>query len=256
MLSEKKCTVITTSIEFLGMKITDGTYQPGAHLAEELKRFPEANLSVKEIQQFLGIVNYLRDFIPNCSAYTSQLSKLLRKNPSPWRAVRWLKQACKALPPLRIPGTGKRILQTDASDDYWGAVLLESEDGKEYYCGHASGQFKDSEKHYHAVYKEILAVKNGIKKFEFHLIGHQFIIRMDNTSFPQIMELRGKGVPDKQLLRLNDWFSKYQFTVQHVKGKTNVVPDYLSRRQPVQMIKPPKKLMIFSVNSPRPPDSY
>lgn len=60
MLSEKKCTVITTSIEFLGMKITDGTYQPGAHLAEELKRFPEANLSVKEIQQFLGIVNYLR----------------------------------------------------------------------------------------------------------------------------------------------------------------------------------------------------
>jgi len=58
------------------------------------------------------------------------------------------------------------------------------------------------------------------------------------------MELKGKGVPDKQLLRLNDWFSKYQFTVQHVKGKTNIVPDYLSRRQPVQMIKPPKKLII------------
>lgn len=56
MLSEKKCTVGTESIEFLGMKITDGTYQPGIWL----KRFSDNNLSVKEIQQFLGIVNYLR----------------------------------------------------------------------------------------------------------------------------------------------------------------------------------------------------
>ncbi|KAL0444952.1 UNVERIFIED_CONTAM: polyprotein [Sesamum latifolium] len=111
-----------------------------------------------------------------------------------------------------IPSTGHRILQTDASNEFWRAILIEEENGKKHFCGHASGQFKDSKKHYHAVYKEILAIKNGIKKFEFHLIGHHFTILMNNTSFPKIMDLKNKGVPEPQLLRLKDWFSKYQFT--------------------------------------------
>ncbi|KAL0355777.1 UNVERIFIED_CONTAM: polyprotein [Sesamum radiatum] len=82
---------------------------------------------------------------------------------------------------------------------------------------------KDSEKHYHAVYKEILAIKYGIKKFEFHLIGHHFTILMDNTSFPKIMDLKNKGVPEP-LLRLKDWFSKYQFTVKHIQGRKQLNP--------------------------------
>jgi len=35
-------------------------------------------------------------------------------------------------------------------------------------------KFKEVEKHYHTTFKEALAVKNGIKKFDFHLRGHQF----------------------------------------------------------------------------------
>ena len=33
--------------------------------------------------------------------------------------------------------------------------------GVRHLCAHASGQFKDSEKNYHVIYKEILAVKYG-----------------------------------------------------------------------------------------------
>ncbi|KAH6783226.1 Acyl-CoA N-acyltransferase with RING/FYVE/PHD-type zinc finger domain-containing protein [Perilla frutescens var. hirtella] len=68
------------SITFLGMKISEGQYEPGPHITEELQKFPTEKLTVKEIQQFLGIVNYIKDFIPNCSRYTSKLSKLLKKN--------------------------------------------------------------------------------------------------------------------------------------------------------------------------------
>lgn len=50
-------------IEFLGMIIRDGKYQPNASIAEELKIFPAENLSKKQVQQFLGIVNYLRNFV-------------------------------------------------------------------------------------------------------------------------------------------------------------------------------------------------
>ena len=99
----------------------------------------------------------------------------------------------------------------------------------DHFCAYASGQFKDSEKKYHVIYKEILAVKSGIKKFEFHLISHKFLINMDNSSFPRIFDFKNKLLPDKQLLNLKTWFSKYDFTVQHIKGKQNLIPDFLTR---------------------------
>ncbi|KAH9801812.1 hypothetical protein KPL71_001168 [Citrus sinensis] len=102
--------------------------------------------------------------------------------------------------------------KTDASDDFWSAILLEKIGDSESYCAHESGQFKDSEKNYHMIYKEILAVKYGIKKFEFHLISHNFLIGMDNSSFPKIFDFKNKLLPDKQLLNLKTWFAKYDYT--------------------------------------------
>ncbi|KAH9780622.1 hypothetical protein KPL71_008144 [Citrus sinensis] len=129
----------------------------------------------------------------------------------------------------------------DASDDSWGAILLEEINGKEHFIAYASGQFSDTQKHYHSVFKEILAVKNGIKKFEYHLIGHHFLIRMDSSAFPNILNFKGKTVLEKMLLRLKDWFSKYDFSVKHIKGSQNLIPDMLSR-----LSKPAKPLTLFS----------
>ena len=77
--------------------------------------------------------------------------------------------------------------------------------------------------------QRILAVKYGIKKFEFHLISHNFLIKMDNSSFPKILDFKNKLLPDKQLLSLKAWFAKYDFTVQHIKGDKNLIPDFLTR---------------------------
>ena len=44
------------------MMITNGHYQPSPHIATELLKFPDTHLNKKQIQQFLGIVNYVRDF--------------------------------------------------------------------------------------------------------------------------------------------------------------------------------------------------
>ncbi|KAH9649259.1 hypothetical protein KPL70_025917 [Citrus sinensis] len=215
-------------------KPIDGQYQPSPHIAIELLKFPDTHLNRKQIQQFLGIVNYVRDFIPKVTIHTSQLSRMLKKQCPPWgptqtEAVKQLKVIAQAPPPLRIPTSGQRILQTDASDDYWSAILLEDINGVRHFCAHASEQFKDSEKNYHVIYKEILAVKYGIKKFEFHLISHKFLINMDNSSFPRIFDFKNKLLPDKQLLSLKTWFAKYDFIVQHIKGNQNLIPDFLTR---------------------------
>ena len=93
---------------------------------------------------------------------------MLKKTAPLWgldqtEAVKQLKKIAQSPPSLKIPTTGQRILQTDASDDFWSAILLEKIGDSESYCAHASGQFKDSEKNYHVIYKEILTVKYGIK---------------------------------------------------------------------------------------------
>ena len=65
MLSEKKSTLGHSTIEFLGMILEDRHYRPGPHIAQELLHFLDEHLTKKKIQQFLGIINYLRDFLPH-----------------------------------------------------------------------------------------------------------------------------------------------------------------------------------------------
>ncbi|KAH9698103.1 hypothetical protein KPL71_023883 [Citrus sinensis] len=162
ILSAKKSTIATDNIEFLGMIIKDGHYQLGKHIAQELLHFPDQQLSKRQIQQFLSIINYIRDFIPHVDHYTHHLSALLKKKPPEWTAdhtiaVTTLKQIALNPPPLKLITDGKRILQIDASDESWGAILLEELNDKEHFITYASGQFSDTQKHYHSVFKEILA---------------------------------------------------------------------------------------------------
>ncbi|KAH9792730.1 hypothetical protein KPL71_004252 [Citrus sinensis] len=94
--------------------------------------------------------------------HTHHLSALLKKQPPEWNAdhtaaVTTLKQIAQNLPPLKLITDGKRILQTDAGDESWGAILLEELNDKEHFIAYASGHFSETQKHYHNVFKEILA---------------------------------------------------------------------------------------------------
>ena len=79
MLSEKKSIIGKESIDFLGMVIENGHYQLGPHIATELLKFPDTNLTKKQIQQFFGIINYVRNFIPKVAIHRSQQSRMLKK---------------------------------------------------------------------------------------------------------------------------------------------------------------------------------
>ena len=111
----------------------------------------------------------MSNFIPKVSRYRNCLAQLLKKTPPEWNfihteAVQQLKRLAEQLLPLQIPGTGKRILQTDANDEYWVVALLEEVNGKRNIYGYKSGAFKLLELHYHSTFKEILAIKHGIEK--------------------------------------------------------------------------------------------
>ncbi|KAL5752683.1 hypothetical protein ACOSQ2_023190 [Xanthoceras sorbifolium] len=86
-----------------------------------------------------------------------------------------------------------------------------------------------SQQHYHTIYKEILAVRNGIENFDFYLRGHTFKVEMDNSSFPHVLNLKNKVPPGPLLLQLKSWFERYDFHTSHIKGSQNIIPDMFSR---------------------------
>ena len=123
MLFEKKMVIGQSSIDFLGVSISDEKYTLQPHIAVSLGKFSDTLKSAKQIQQILGIGNHMSDFIPKISRYRNCLAQLLKKTPLEWNlvhieAVQQLKRLAEKLPPLQILGPGKRILQTNASDEY------------------------------------------------------------------------------------------------------------------------------------------
>nr|KJB06691.1 hypothetical protein B456_001G159600 [Gossypium raimondii] len=52
---------------------------------------------------------------------------------------------------------------------------------------------------------------------------------MDMSSFLKMLKFKQKEIPHPQLLRWSEWFSKYSFDVKHIKGKTNVLADILTK---------------------------
>ncbi|PKI67616.1 hypothetical protein CRG98_011996 [Punica granatum] len=59
-------------------------YQSKPHVAQELLKYPEESLTKKQIQQFLGTVNYLRDFLRKITKLTCPLEKMLKKDAPTW----------------------------------------------------------------------------------------------------------------------------------------------------------------------------
>lgn len=72
----------------------------------------------------------------------------------------------------------------------------------------------------------------------FHLRCHHFMVQMDNYSFTRGLELKNKTIPELHLLRLKGWFSKFDFSIQHIKRHLNLILYMLSKPKPVQVIIP------------------
>nr|XP_027082243.1 uncharacterized protein LOC113704550 [Coffea arabica] len=117
------------------MKISNGACTPEQHVGQSVKDFPEENLTKQQVQQFLGVVNYVREFIPRASKHISPLTKMLKKDPPPWgssqtTAVQKLKETLLSLPTLFNPSTGERfykqMLVTNTGEPFYlKKILLE-----------------------------------------------------------------------------------------------------------------------------------
>ena len=84
--SASKLVLFQTNVRFLGHNIYQGTIKPIQRALAFADKFPDEIKDRKQLQRFLGCLNYVADFFRNLRQTYAPLCNRLKKNPRPWSA--------------------------------------------------------------------------------------------------------------------------------------------------------------------------
>ncbi|GBO41607.1 Transposon Ty3-G Gag-Pol polyprotein [Araneus ventricosus] len=185
-----------------------------------------------ELQRVLGMLNYLRRFVPHFSTKTAALRELLKQKVE-WQWLGLHSQAFKELknlicnaPVLGIFDSNKPItLQADSSKDGLGCCLLQN--GQP--IAFSSRSLTDSEKNYAQIEKEFLSILFAVNKFHYYIYGREVEVLTDHKPLVSIMNKNIVNVLSNRLQRIKIKLLKYQLNLKYLPGKFMHIADLLSR---------------------------
>lgn len=228
----KKCSFAVREVTYLGHVFSNGTYHYDKKTKHLFSGYP-LPVTLKDLESFIGTANYYRKFIPNFSTLLkplydfkkdvdSNLQKCLTWSVSLINSFHEICSAIVNATPLKIPDRLQEFtLQTDASDYGLGATLLQNNVPISY----ASRLLKSPEKKFSTYEKELLAVIFGCKMFRDCLLGKKFKLNTDHQPLIWLQSQKLTGRLGRWILALRE----YDFEVEYIPGKSNVVADNLSR---------------------------
>ncbi len=236
-LQKKKCVFGVAEVKFLGLFISADGLRPDPESLRPIADTPEPH-STKEVQRFLGCVNYYAQFLPKLAETAEPLRKLTRKNTKfSWNDdCRTSFQALKTslLEKMRLfifDPNAETMLTTDASDVGVGAVLSQVQSGQEVPISFASHTLSETERRYAANEREALGVVWACERFEKYLLGRPFLLRTDHSSLRSLLTRSSSARQSAKFHRWFDRLSAFNFRVEHRRGEENQVADHLSRLQ-------------------------
>lgn len=230
-LKPKKCDLFKKEVEFLGRKIGRNGVTLTDHSIETIKEWKSPR-TFKEVQQFLGFVNFHRHFLKGFAATCEPLFEIIKKKRFFWKedqeaAVQTLKKQLSSPPVLAIPTTeGKFTLDTDASNFAVGAELLQDQDGQMVTIGYGSFTMTNQQRRYCTTRRELLAIVRFTNHFRHYLLGREFTLRTDHNSLIWLTSFKNL---DGQLARWMEELSRFAMELKHRPGKEHVNADALSR---------------------------
>jgi len=196
----------------------------------------------KQIEKYLGLVNYFRDFIPNYSTVAAPLECLRKQVTLPqaaWtkeqtQSFNALKQILSRAPFLTFPNFDKEFcVATDASDSGLGCVLYQLKQpglpdnvSNRDWVMFAARALSPSEKNYSATKKELAGIVFSLAKFHYYLWGRHFRLYTDHRALSFIFTQHNLN---PMILNWLDQLLSYSFTIFHRPGIQNILPDALSR---------------------------
>ncbi|CCO34403.1 Retrotransposable element Tf2 155 kDa protein type 2 [Rhizoctonia solani AG-1 IB] len=171
-----KCHFHVTTVDYLGIQISPQGFSMDEKKVKAVTSWPTPK-TVKQVQAFLGFVNYLRRFIPDFSSVAWPLHNLTQKD-KPWKwedpeehSFQELKRRVTHWPVLAHSDPSKPyFLETNASGVAMGAILSQqSEDGRLHPIAYMSKSFNDAERNYDTHNKELLAIIRALEEWRIFL---------------------------------------------------------------------------------------
>lgn len=230
-LNKNKCKIGLTELKYLGHKISKNGISPDDSHTTAVQNMPTPK-NVKDLERFLGLINYVGNFISNLSEKTHLLRELLKKN------IEWhwderhdncfneLKKCLVSPPVLRYYSLQHPVtVSVDASKHGLGACLMQ--DGAPV-C-YASKSLTETEQRYAQIEKELYACVFACEKFYAYIYGRDdVVIETDHKPLVSIIQKPIADAParlQRMLLRLQP----YSFKLTYKPGKYLYVADTLSR---------------------------
>ena len=230
-----KCSFFCTELEFLGHIVSSSGIAVDPAKVSAINEWPEPT-DVSTLRSFLGLANYYRAFVLNFSARTAPLTDLLSANKHfEWStpqqfAFADLKQALTSAPLLQPYRADRSVtlVMSDASALGLGAVLMQADnEGRLHPVAYHSRKLSPAERNYPTREQELLAIIDSLRAWRHYLLGIPFKIQTDHAS---LRYLQTQPHLSGRLVRWAQSLQEYDFSIEHVPGKDNVVADALSRR--------------------------
>jgi hypothetical protein len=226
-----KCEFFKSEVSFLGHIISKDGIAVDPSKITAIVEWPDLTC-VRDVQSFLGLVNYYRRYAPHLAHIAAPLTELLKKNnPFVWEKLQKeafcaVKKVMTTAPVLTIFIPGEDVeVHCDASYCALGAELCQN--------GHPvafeSRKLSSAEINYPMHEKEQLSVIHALRKWHIYLhsTAKPFKIITDHES---LKYLDMKNTLSPRQIRWMEKLSEYNYTIEHRKGSLNIVPDALSRR--------------------------
>ena len=229
-----KCSFNQTSVEYLGLIISEGELHMDPVKLKAVKDLPQPK-KIKDIQKFLGFCNFYCWFVQGYSTMAWPLFNLTKKD-TPWHWTQTeenvftaLQEALTLALVLILPDYDKPFtLITDASDYATGSILEQDDAlGWSHPVAFYSKSLQPAEQNYEIHNKELLAIVHALKHFCHYLQGspHQTKIFSDHANL--------KYFTIKQTLtccqaRWSLFLGTFDYTIIPKPGKINKA-DALSR---------------------------
>lgn len=230
-LDPAKLQLCKSEITYLGFVLNENGFSPSEANISKVSNFPIPK-NVKQVQAFLGMLNYFRGLIFNYAEIVQPIVNLTKKKvPFVWSqqcqlAFEKLQNIILNKPTLKNFDPEKHIyLITDASKIGLCGILLQKHNEKFYPLEFYSRQLKPSESNYPSIRRELLAIFASVRHFHEQLYGRNFTILTDAKPLTYHINLEKQPeIVSRWLIYLQD----FQYEIKHIKGLSNPA-DFLSR---------------------------